>query len=263
MKTVLCMIPLLVLASLPARAQSPYPGGPLVNKPNEFYETETQQVGGAGWNWYTYVGALRCSGTSQAIVGVSIVKGSVLDYVQIICANISCGPQGCGWTQSTWGPGAGNSKAGTAATQSCPGNMIVAGFRGGSAGNGAYATDIQIECAKLTGTALGQTQYDGSTSGKQKFGVMPKGEVGQGYGRGGFGRTSQKRYNSGPRYSPPDTPFASSDNQKLSSCSTGGATALSVAVGRWNVGYTVVQAYSMFCANGFGSTVVEDGTNQR
>ena len=115
----------------------------------------------------------------------------------------------------------------------------------------------------MTGKAMGQTQYDGSTSGKQRFGVMPKGDVGQGYGRGAFGRTSQKNYNSGPRYSPPDTPFSSSDNQKLSSCSSGGATAISVAVGRWNMVHQVVQAYSMFCANGFDPSVIDEGTNAR
>jgi hypothetical protein len=262
MKMLLSFLPLFLLTSRPACSQSPYPGGPLVNSPNAYYENETQQVGGAGWHWYTYVGALRCQGDNEAIVGVFSRRGSVLDYVQIACAPIICGPQGCGWKHAAWGAGAGDAKGRSLANKDvCPANMIVAGFRGGSAGNGAYATDIQVECAKLTGQSRGQTQL--GLLGKQKFAVMPKGEVGQGYGRGNFGQMSQLRNASGPRTWPAHAAFSSSDNERLSSCSSGGATALSVAVARWNVAYQVVQAYSMFCANGFGSPVVEDRINQR
>ena len=134
MKKLPFLIPML-LSIQAAYPQSPYPGGPLADKPNPFYETETQQVGGAGWNWYSYVGALRCTSENQAIVRLYSRRGSVLDYVRIACANISCGPQGCGWTQANWGAGVGDANGGTlTSTDMCPTNMIVAGFRGEAPG---------------------------------------------------------------------------------------------------------------------------------
>lgn len=251
----------LMLAAWPASSQSPYPGGSLADKPNPFFESETQQVGGMGiYKWYTFVGALRC-GANEAIVGLYSRRGSVLDYVRIACAPITCGPKGCGWQRARWGPGAGNANGGSKTSQEiCPVDSIVAGFRGGSASNNEYATDIQVECARLTGRALGQTA---TGMGAQKFGVLGKANVGQGYGRGGFGRTSELRYAREPRSWPQHIAFSSSDNQRLSSCVSGGATALSVGVARWNVVHEVVQAFTMFCASGFSTDVLEDSINQR
>src|ERR1700722_20411691 len=85
--------------------------GPVVNKPDTSVELETSQVGGRGWNLYSSVNALRC-GYGQAIVGISSKRGSVLDYVQLACADISCNQNSCGWSQYNWGPSAGDATGG-------------------------------------------------------------------------------------------------------------------------------------------------------
>lgn len=242
----LCILSL----ALPALAQSPYPAGPISNRPNDAYEEETKQVGGKGiWNYYSFVGALRCPGANDAIVGIYSRRGSILDYVQILCATVSCGPQGCGWRQSRFGPAKGNPSGGTIAnTDVCPVNYVVAGFRGGSAGWDSYATDIQPECALLNGGRTGTDQVGGR---QNIFSVLPVGNLDNNRRdkRGNFGQTGYLRYTAPPRTYTSHAAFSSSDNQRICSCTGDGATALSVAIGRWNLGYQAVQAFSMFCGN--------------
>lgn len=250
MKSYLRAAGLIVCAMFPILAQSPYPAGPISNRPNDAFEEETAQVGGKGvFNYYTFVGALRCTGQNESMVGIYTRRGSVLDYVRLACAVVSCGPRGCGWAQYHWGPGQGNPNGGTIENADvCPQNYVVAGFRGGSSGSDAYATDLQPECALLNGLAAGTDQV----GGRQKvFGVLPIGNLDNTRRdkRGNFGSTGQMRYTANPRTYTSHAAFASSDNQRICSCAADGATALSVAIGRWNMGYKVVQAYSMFCGN--------------
>src|SRR5260370_33371382 len=133
MKVVRVACSLILLDSLPVPAQRPFPGGPISNRPNNAFEEETAQVGGKGvFNYYTFVGALRCLGQTESMVGIYTRRGSVLDYVRLACAVISCDRTGCRWTQYHWGPGKGNPNGGTIAnTDVCPQNYVVAGFPGG------------------------------------------------------------------------------------------------------------------------------------
>lgn len=250
MKSPLVAASLILCASFSVLAQSPYPAGPISNRPNNAFEEETAQVGGKGvFNYYSFVGALRCLSQNESMVGIYTRRGSVLDYVRLACAVISCDRTGCRWTQYQWGPGKGNPNGGTIAnTDVCPQNYVVAGFRGGSAGSDAYATDLQPECALLNGLAAGTDEVGGS---QKVFGVLPVGNLDNTRRdkRGNFGSTGQMRNTPNPRTYTYHAAFASSDNQRICSCTADGATALSVAIGRWNMGYQVVQAFSMFCAN--------------
>lgn len=229
------------------------PNATLQNEPGPD-EVETQQIGGAGWHVYYQVGALRCP-AGEAMVGVRTRRGSVIDFMQVACAPVTCSARGCTWSGRTghFGPSAGNPNGGQITdAMYCPIGYIVSGFRAYPTADNSYLQDIGFECGRLTGPTRG-------LSGGSYLGIAAPVEQRSitGMGRGNFGGTSQRRTSLPPRTWAPhqdangqQLPGTSGNRtgNYISRCTDGGATALSVAVGKWGVGQTpVIQAFSMFC----------------
>lgn len=136
---------LLLLAAVPAVAQ-------LLVSPPRAGEQETAQAGG-GTGRFSFVGALRCS-EGQAIIGVRIAQGPLLNAISVGCAEIRCEAGQCRWRQdrADFSAGAGQA-AGEQATLICPAAAAVAGFRAEivPVGGGTAVRSIAIECAPLIG----------------------------------------------------------------------------------------------------------------
>ncbi len=110
------------------------------------------QAGGIGLGIDYDLPTLRC-GRGEAIVGVQIRRGDVLDYIQIACARPTCTAGGCQWTGSRAGPAAGNPAGGDPhRPMICPGHAAVASFRARVVAftRFDYTADLEIECARLT-----------------------------------------------------------------------------------------------------------------
>ena len=202
----------------PVLAQSPLPPGRLETAPRS-YEVETRQVGGKGWNYYSFVGDLRCQGSDDALVGVRTVRSDMIDYIQPICAPIHCDQNGCIWTNGRTGKGAGNpNSGGSRVDKVCPAGSMISGFAAKESGGflgiaGNFISDLRFDCSKIAGP--GQTAKGG---GLQKlFPITNTGALSDPISR------TQAR------------------------CSNVGPTALSVAVGRSPSGRQVVAALSMYC----------------
>jgi hypothetical protein len=96
---------------------------------------------------------LRCAGAGDAIVGMRLRRGDVLDNVQIVCATPTCANGACQWTASTYGPSAGNPSGGDLQPlMMCNQNEMVSGFRGRVVTFTIfdYAADIEIQCSTIT-----------------------------------------------------------------------------------------------------------------
>jgi hypothetical protein len=91
------------------------PPGRLTHDPKMRVETPTQQIGGAGWWYYTSIGTLRCDSWTDAIVGVSTNKGTLIDYIQIDFAPVARYRNGCVWDRACayWAEGRGNPNGGS------------------------------------------------------------------------------------------------------------------------------------------------------
>jgi hypothetical protein len=211
----------MVLAVSPV-CEAAYGSGEIVDKPRQ-NETETVQAGGPD-GFFSWVGALRCQSADEVIVGLQIRRGAVLDYVQVRCARIECRNGRCGWSQHIAGKGAGDSRRGRAASLLCRSDEVVSGYRATvkSLGGGLnYVEDVAVECAKVSGRPGSQDPWAAPLLGVQRNWRQAEGNLQPG---------------TGARFNP------------LGSCSRTGASAVSVAVGRYgSTGVNVVQAMSLFC----------------
>ncbi len=109
------------------------------------------QAGGTGVGIAYELPTLRCA-AGEAIVGVQIRRGDVLDSLQIACARPACTAAGCQWTTRRWGPQAGNPEGGDQhPAMICPQNAAVASFRARVVAFTSfdYAADLEIECGQL------------------------------------------------------------------------------------------------------------------
>ncbi len=180
-------------------------------------ETETPQVGGAGFGSYSFVGSLRCNSPSDAIVGARSRKGAVVDYIQIACAPVT----NASWSTPYWGKSAGNAQGGGAVrTAMCPAGSAIAGYAASATPGNLYMQDIRFDCAKIVNTGANAI----NVSQQRQF-VAWSGGSGDALGSG-----------------------------SQSECQAGAASAFSVAVGRFvgassilGGGSQVVQAFSLMC----------------
>ncbi len=181
-------------------------------------ETETPQVGGAGFSSYSFVGSLRCNSPSDAIVGARSRKGAVVDFIQIVCAPVT----NASWTTSYWGKSAGNNQGGgSIRTAMCPAGFAIAGYAASTTPGNIYMQDIRFDCAKIVGAGPNAI----NVSNQRQFVAWTGGS-----GDAALGSGSQ------------------------SECQAGAASAFSVAVGRFvgpssilGGGSQVVQAFSLMC----------------
>lgn len=145
------------------------------HRPDEFDTAERGLQAGGHFESirYSWVN-LRCPGRNEAIVGMGIRRGDVVDFLRIFCAT----PQRSG-TSYSWdpqsghpGPSAGNTNGGDPHTAMfCAQNEMMAAFRARvvvfrtSANAFDYAQDIEIQCAQITSYSNGfyrvATQGDG------------------------------------------------------------------------------------------------------
>jgi hypothetical protein len=228
---------LMALIAAPEPGRGQLPPGPLTNPPQPG-ETETIQAGGRDGN-YSWYGDLRCQRPNQAIVGVRIRTGSVLDYLQIACAVIECPNGKCGWTSYVSTISAGDPNGGqNEALLSCDADQVLSGYQASVKKiplgfiNMEYVEDISIQCATIAGPP-----------DPQHPGVVPIREP-----KGWHNANNQLKPGLGASLAKPGV------------CEQTGASAVSAAVGHWGLGRAnVVQALSLFC--GGGQSVCPKGTH--
>jgi len=201
---------------------------------------------------------LRC-GTGEAVVGLRIRRGDVLDFVQVGCGTPVCTNRGCSWGGNiNWEMSAGNPNGGDPHPDMiCNANQMVSGFRGRVVTFGVpteslpnanvqrlpnsiafdYSADLEIRCSRIIapGPAPG-------TFAVSQFGATwhhPEGGLGLGGISGNWSRWG---------YIPPNV--VSNVDTPMISCANGlGTTALSVGEADFVVS-RVVQAVSMYCPRG-------------
>ncbi len=171
---------------------------------------------------------LRCAGANEAIVGVRIRRGHVLDYVQIACAVVACDANGCRWTNRYWGRSSGSEAGGDShPPMTCRDNEMLSGLRARVRifAGFDFAADIAIDCSRIVGRDGGffRVSADPPT---------------QHHPEGGFGRTT----------TPPgvtEGPVTPDINCRPN----GGATALATAEGDWPFrrGHRVAQVLALLC----------------
>ena len=134
------------------QGQSPLPPGPLDIHPLPG-ETATVRAGGPD-GFFVSREALRCDRPEEAIVGFRIRRGTVLDYLQIVCARIECVNGKCEWssylsTRSVGDPNGGQFPA----LLLCRRDEALSGYRARVMRlvKLDYVEDIAIECAKIAG----------------------------------------------------------------------------------------------------------------
>jgi hypothetical protein len=231
MKVLSVLLFLLVSVIIPPAiglGQSPLPPGPLEVRPLPG-ETETVRAGGPD-GFFTWRGALRCERPEEAIVGVRVRRGSVLDYLQIVCAEISCANGRCGWTRYLSTRSAGNRDGGGPLTLlRCGQNEVLSGYRARvkNVAGLNYIEDIAIECGKIAGPPGGPNAVP----------ILPE---------------RDSWHNAGGRLDRP---------QFEGLCPATGATAIAAFAGRWVTGPTVVQAMALLCGNPSGPCPVGSHTN--
>ncbi len=214
------------LAPSPTDAQQGgLPKGVVEIKPRQG-ETATARAGGPD-GVFTWKGALRCRGDDEAIVGARVRRGRVLDYLQIVCAAVSCDGGDCRWdrylsTASVGDPNGGNAPV----LMLCRQNEVVAGFRARVLGlfNLQYVEDISIQCAPIAGPPVKS--------------VAPVAAKGRSW------RTTTGHL---------DRP------QVEGICPAGGASAVAAFAGRYATGANVAQALALLC--GSSRSACPDGTH--
>jgi hypothetical protein len=192
------------------------------------------QAGGRRQGLQYSFATLRCP-DGEAIVGVRIRRGDVLDFMRIACARPDCGDRGCQWTSSYWAMSAGNQSGGDSHPDMlCHHDEMLSGFRALVRTFTApvalafdYAADIGIECARIT-----------SRSGGQGFFRVSQEPGSRHHPEGGIER----------EYVPPNV----TDNRLTGDISckpNGGATAISVGIANnfVRLGQRVLQAVSLYC----------------
>jgi hypothetical protein len=132
--------------------------GQTVPRPGEI-DTAAQggQAGGRQIGIQYSFAELRCQ-ANEAIVGMRIRRGDVLDAVQVACAIPQCAAFGCNWSSSYWGPSAGNPVGGDAhPPMICGQNEMLAGIRARvvTFTRFDYAQDVEILCVRITSLSDG------------------------------------------------------------------------------------------------------------
>jgi hypothetical protein len=198
-------------------AQSRLPPGPIEVAPLPG-ETATARAGGPTGNFVSR-DALRCGRPDEAIVGFRTRRGSVLDYLQIVCAPVQCRGSDCSWTRFLSTSSVGDPNGGqVAALLLCDQNEVVSGFRAKLKGfrDIQYVEDISVQCAAIGGPPVGAN-------------AVP------------VAAEDQKRrrwiHATGHLASP----------QVEGTCPATGATGVAAFGGRWITGPTVAQAMALFC----------------
>lgn len=240
-------------------------------------EIATQQIGGAGWfTSYGFVGALRCTKDvptysgfvkrTDAIVGVRIRKGTLVDFMQVECAPLEPAARGgLTWQQANMynGGWAGNSQGGYMSRfTNCPLGYVISGFKAIYAGGNNFLSDIRFECSQISGSGI-----HSSPMGFQKYFQITTNSNRQ-WISWYAGDTAIRSYSLGYNAyaiakAVPDTIDLAPRTQLKpeSACTDGGAAALSVAVGT-DVSLTgphqVVQAFQMFCYGGTTDEIKAD-----
>jgi hypothetical protein len=220
-------------------------------------EIATQQIGGAGYNWYSFHGSLRCR-FNNAIVGVWIRKGTLVDFMQVECAPLQRDANGnVSWNsgQIYNGGWAGNRKGGYMGRYTlCPTGYVISGFKAIYSGNNDFLSDIRFMCNRIAGfgmypSPMGLSQYFQikTTNPRQWISWISDDATIQSY--------SMPNAFSLPKQVPDTINLAPPKQVKpQSECTDGGAAALSVAVGTDVTllsGFRpVVQAFQMFCYGG-------------
>jgi hypothetical protein len=141
-----------------ASAQLIAPGPGTQDSPRRSYETETGQVGGQGWYYYSRIGALRCS-PGEAIVGADFADdGRFLTGIRLHCATVSCAGAICAWDSGSVHDGPSVGATVPQGGPDCPLGSVVAGF--GSQNVGDAPDSVVLRCARLVGTpsTFGRTQ---------------------------------------------------------------------------------------------------------
>lgn len=234
------------------------------------FEVELSQIGGKGPSLQSIaIGTLRCD-KRDAIVGIQIKQGLVLDYIRPVCAEVLCDKGDCSWVSGDAYDGdeyAGNPDGGTAVFMECPPGLIVAGFEGVAANRNAFVGGLRVACGKV---ASMQKRKDG----RAVFALAPAAPV-----------WAERIDSAGdPVEAEPDQKALTKGTQVTEYCKGWGATGLSIAVAPmvnvgvdqsklmqsfkdminpnsysqtmpWDMmkvdkGANVIQAFSMFCAKG-------------
>lgn len=187
------------------------------------------QAGGMGKGIEYAFAELRCQ-PQEAIVGLNIRRGDVLDFVQIACAVPNCTDRGCSWSADSfyWGLYAGNPNGGDPhPAMVCGKNEMLAGFRARvvTFTKFDYAQDIEIQCAPIL--FISQGFYRIAEPGDRWH--HPEGSISRSHVHGQVVRAYITR------------PISCSPN--------GGAAAVSLGIAtNWlNLGERVVQAVSVYC----------------
>lgn len=216
--------PAILIAALVTQPGHALPRGEIVDSPQS-NETETTQAGGPD-GYYTRVDHLRCKDTRQAIVGLKIRRDTVLTQLQIVCAEIRCANGACGWAGGIEAAEAGGQGGGDAKSLTCGTNEVVSGYRAtvkrvGQHPQLDYVEDIAIECAKVSGRPGVQNPWAAP--------LLPQPRS---------WKHAQQHL----------VPGAGAQFRAPGVCPATGATAVSVAVGRYiPTGGEVIQAMSLFC----------------
>lgn len=118
------------------------------------FEVELSQVGGRGPSLPSEaIGTLRCD-PRDALVGVQIKQGQVLDYIRPVCAEVTCNQGKCAWQSADAYDGdeyAGNPDGGAAVFMECPNTHMIAGYDGIATNRGAYVGTLRFACAQIAG----------------------------------------------------------------------------------------------------------------
>jgi hypothetical protein len=219
-----------LLCAQTAPAQSPLPPGPLDLKPMQG-ETATVRAGGPD-GFFVSRDILRCAGAQDAIVGLRTRRGSVLDYLQIVCAPVQCNGSNCGWNSYVSTSSVGDPNGGqTAALLLCAQDEVVSGYRARVKGVGRlnYVEDISVQCARISGAPTGSSVP-----------VMQESQQGR-------------------RWIHATGHLASPQFEGI--CATTGTTGVAAFGGRWVTGPTVAQAMALLCGGSQGTCPAGTYTN--
>lgn len=201
---------------------------------------------------------------TDAVVGVKIRKGTLVDFMQVICAPLQRDTRGgLTWQQANqyYGGSAGNKNGGYMGRfTSCPLGYVISGFKAIYSGANDYLQDIRFECSQISGAGtysspLGRQQYFQikTTSLRQWVSWLSDDTAVRSYSLGYNAYAIAKQV--------PDTINLTDKNQRKpqSDCTGGGAAAVAVGVGTYfsilTGGHKVVQAFQMFCYGGSTDTL--------
>jgi hypothetical protein len=252
---------LLVFIGSPAHAQM-IPPDQTTTLPGE---QGSQQIGGHGQVIGNEAGNLRCRNEGDPIVGMITRKGSVVDYLQLICGRLARIGGRLGWNQFYAGASAGDLKGGQLTRRAmCQGGWAIMGFRAVYTDGNAFLQDFRPICAPIAGVGQigGSGQhYLATGAGRTDAGwVDIDHPITSSSGHFGYQRDNQV---------PDDLSIVSRDankrpNYASSVCVGGAATSIGFAEGQWvTLGgfHTVVQVFQLACLPAVQDTVLAQPTS--